>query len=169
MLDEWHREGWNSTQCMDLYGRIHARFILTARGQHLMVILSIHHRCCCRCFCHYTTFAVHCLFGWSPRAAGKILAGRVWLLSSRSLSQQRATTAYAAGWSANYLIPAWNTVIESIISLPVWFLQHGISDIVNEHSVKTFCPMCHKIFEPERELASRGSFNGLNSHWVLSR
>ena len=85
--DEWHREGWNSTQCMDLYGRIHSRFILTARGQHLMVRAgacgawpSIYYRFCCRCFCHHPTFAVHCFcyflqrqkylkgeFGYCPR------------------------------------------------------------------------------------------------------
>ena len=39
----------------------------------------------------------------------------------------------------------------------VFCAQHGISDIQHERTVKTFCPMCHKIFEPERGLVARGS------------
>lgn len=34
--DEVYRESWSRKECMDLYGRIHARFILTAHGQELM-------------------------------------------------------------------------------------------------------------------------------------
>ena len=34
--DEVYRDSWTRKDCMDLYGRIHARFLLTARGQELM-------------------------------------------------------------------------------------------------------------------------------------
>eukprot|EP00941_MAST-03F_sp_MAST-3F-sp1_P001342 g1342.t1 len=34
--EEWNREEWSRKECMDLYGRIHARFLLTTRGQQLM-------------------------------------------------------------------------------------------------------------------------------------
>ena len=29
--DDWNREEWSRKECMDLYGRIHARFLLTSR------------------------------------------------------------------------------------------------------------------------------------------
>lgn len=35
--DDWNRDDWSRKEWMDLYGRIHARFILTARGQQLML------------------------------------------------------------------------------------------------------------------------------------
>jgi len=34
--DDWNRDDWSRKEWMDLYGRIHARFILTTRGQTLM-------------------------------------------------------------------------------------------------------------------------------------
>eukprot|EP00501_MAST-03F_sp_TOSAG23-6_P002541 GSMAST32.ASY1.ANO1.2680.1 assembled CDS len=34
--DDWNREEWSRKECMDLYGRIHARFLLTTHGQQLM-------------------------------------------------------------------------------------------------------------------------------------
>jgi len=34
--DEVYRDSWSRKDCMELYGRIHARFLLTARGQEIM-------------------------------------------------------------------------------------------------------------------------------------
>jgi len=95
--DEWTRENWNSSGCADLYGRIHARFILTARGQYLM-----------------RQKYLRVDFGYCPLT----------LCRTKDGSRQP-------------------------------LLPHGISDIQHKLTVKTFCPMCHKIFEPERGLVTR--------------
>lgn len=95
--EDWNREGWKNRGCLDLYGRIHARNILTARGQQMMRAKYL-----------------QADFGFCPRVGCRTQNG-----------DQQA------------------------------LLPFGVSDIVHEESVKTFCPMCHKIFQPERRLVTR--------------
>lgn len=78
--DEWSRGGWNDSGCVDLYGRIHSRFILTARGQHLMRQKYLMGD-----------------FGFCPRVACRTETGH-----------------------RQHVLP------------------HGVSDVVHDHTVKTF-------------------------------
>ena len=92
--DEWTRENWNSSGCADLYGRIHARFILTARGQYLMVRHTKH------CFTDCSPYSMITRTFWLT--AAKISKSGFWVLSPYFMPHKRRkpTTSPTGLWAA---------------------------------------------------------------------
>ena len=151
---------WRNPEVADLYGRIHARYIVTAAGQRAMVGFSSpplikRYRCPC-------PTDVPQIWSQRYRNSGKVTVPANMDLCLMCCRYECSLFCITVAWRGFFC-----TCFVGSVFLLYFRVQIGISHKLGKDYVKVYCPKCNDIYDTDRSKVDGGYFGRTFPHFFL--